>query len=203
MNKKFLAMYTDYIFVEHPPAEADVLFIPGSGTAALAEKAALLWKLGFVKNILVSGKYSILKNTFEGAEDFPDKYPGTYATEAAFLADVLKKNGVREEAVWMEEQATYTYENALYSRRFTDAAGLSVRRAILCCKPFHARRCLLYYQLLYPETDFLVCPCDSAVKKDNWYKTEEGIELVLGEMERIGGQFHKILQENLAKTDKM
>lgn len=203
MNKKFLDMYTDFIFVEHPPAQADVLFIPGSGTAALGEKAALLWKLGFAEKIVVSGKYSILKEGFEGAEDYPDRYPGSYPTEAAFLADVLRQNGVAGQAVLLEEKAAYTYENAIYSRQITDGAGLEVGRAILCCKPFHARRCLLYYQLLYPETEFLVCPCESTVKRDNWYKTREGIELVLGEVERCGGQFYKILQENLVKTDKM
>ena len=40
MNQRFLNMYTDYIFVEHPPAKADILFIPGSNAAALGERAA-------------------------------------------------------------------------------------------------------------------------------------------------------------------
>ena len=40
----------------------------------------------------------------------------------------------------------------------TDKEGMEVKKAILCCMPYHARRALLYYQLLYPETEFFVCP---------------------------------------------
>ena len=61
--------------------------------------------------------------------------------------------------------------------------------------PCHARRALLYYQLLFPETEFLVCPAkESKITRDNWYLSEEGIETVLGEVERCGSQFHEILR---------
>ena len=53
----------------------------------------------------------------------------------------------------------------------------------------------MYYQLLYPETEFLTVPSDTEVSRDNWYRSERGIQLVLGEMERCGGQFHQILRE--------
>ncbi|HCT90922.1 MAG TPA: hypothetical protein DF613_06015 [Lachnospiraceae bacterium] len=197
MNQRFLDMYTDYIFVEHPPAKADILFIPGSNVAALGEHAADLWRKGYSPVVVPSGRYSILTGHFAGVQDEPKRYPGPYGTEAEFLTDVLVKNGVDPEAVWPEPEATYTYENAIYSRRLTDARNLTVRKAILCCRPYHARRALLYYQLLYPECEFLVCPCKSDVTAANWYITKEGMELVLGEMERCGKQFHKIMEEIL------
>ena len=78
----------------------------------------------------------------------------------------------------------------------TDSLGLEIRRAILCCKPYHARRSLLYYQLLYPDTRFLVCPVrESDVTRENWFLTEKGTKIVLGEIERIGIQFHEIMRE--------
>lgn len=200
MNRRFLDMYTDYVFVEHPPAKADILFIPGSNAAALGEHAAALWLAGYAPVVLPSGRYSILTGRFTGVQDGPERYPGPYGTEAEFLKDVLVKNGVPPEAVWPEPEATYTYENAIYSRRLTDARGFTVRRAILCCKPYHARRALLYYQLLYPECEFLVCPCKSDVTAANWHTTKEGVELVLGEMERCGSQFHEIMAEMLKKA---
>ena len=73
---------------------------------------------------------------------------------------------------------------------------MEIQRAILCCKPYHARRSLLYYQLLYPDTRFLVCPVkESDVTRENWFLTEKGTKIVLGEIERIGVQFHEIMRE--------
>ena len=101
-----------------------------------------------------------------------------------------------QSAILREDQATYTYENAIYSRKVTDSLGMEIRRAILCCKPYHARRSLLYYQLLYPDTRFLVCPVrESDVTRENWFLTEKGTKIVLGEIERIGVQFHEIMRE--------
>ena len=63
------------------------------------------------------------------------------------LKNVLLKNGVPEEAILMENQATFTYENAIFSRQVTDLHKIQVKKAILCCKTYHARRSLMYYQL--------------------------------------------------------
>ena len=111
------------------------------------------------------------------------------------LRDVLLKNGVPDSSILREDTATYTYENAIQSRKLTDSLGLTIRRAILCCHAWHARRCLLYYQLLFPEAEILVCPSDTGINRENWHQTGDGIDLVLGELERCGGQFHLILRE--------
>lgn len=106
-----------------------------------------------------------------------------------------------EKAILREDKATYTYENALRSREVTDAAGIEVKKAILCCRNLHARRCILYYQLVYPETEFFVCPSDIEFTRENWHTKGEWIDQVLGEMERCGGQFHKILRELPADSE--
>ena len=71
---------------------------------------------------------------------------------------MLREHGVPEEAVWREDCATFTYENALRSREVTDAAGLKVGTAILCCQAYHARRASLYYQSCFPEAEILSAP---------------------------------------------
>ena len=99
-------------------------------------------------------------------------------------------------AILEERRATYTYENAIFSRRVTDAMGLTVERAILCPQACHARRALLYYEVLYPDTEFFVCPAVTrGISRDNWFLEDEKIDVVLGEMERCGSQFHEILRE--------
>lgn len=196
MDDKLIRFYTELIFVSHPPKKADVILVPGSNTEALGQKAAQLWKEGFAPIILVSGKYSITEKGFTLPPELVQKYPEQYETEGDFLGAVMEKNGVPSDAVWKEKTATYTYENAIASCRMTKERHLEVKKAILCCKPSHARRSLLYYQLLFPETEFLVCPCEHELTADNWYQTENGIDTVLGEAERLGTQFHQILRDH-------
>ena len=173
-----------------------MIFIPGSGFPQLAEEAAKLYHQGLAPYILPSGKYSILNGKFAGVQEKQELYDGEYETEWEFLKEALKKNQVPEEHILREDKATYTYENAIYSRKVTDCLGMEIKKAILCCKPYHARRSLLYYQLLYPETQFFVRPIqDSDVKRENWYLTEKGIRLVFGEVQKIGEQFEDITKE--------
>ena len=196
MNDTLIRFYTELIFVQDIPQKADVIFVPGSQEMALGEKAAALWKDGYAPRILVSGKYSITGAGFTALPEAMARYAGTYETEADFLGQVMEQNGVPKEAIWKEKTATYTYENAILSCQMTKERQLEVKTAILCCKPSHARRSLLYYQLLFPETQFLVCPCDHEITAENWYSTETGIDTVLGEAERLGTQFHQILREH-------
>lgn len=196
MNDKFLNQITEFIFVEDKAEKSDMIFIPGSGFPQLAEEAAKLYHQGLALYILPSGKCSILNGKFAGVQEKQELYDGEYETEWEFLKEVLKKNQVSEEHILREDKATYTYENAIYSRKVTDCLGMEIKKAILCCKPYHARRSLLYYQLLYPETQFFVRPIqDSDVKRENWYLTEKGIRLVFWEVQKIGEQFEDITKE--------
>ena len=196
MNDKFLNQITEFIFVEDKAEKSDMIFIPGSGFPQLAEEAAKLYHQGLAPYILPSGKYSILNGKFAGVQEKQELYDGEYETEWEFLKEALKKNQVPEEHILRENNATYTYENAIYSRKVTDRLGMEIKKAILCCKTYHARRSLMYYQLLYPETQFFVRPIqDSDVKRENWYLTEKGIRLVFGEVQKIGEQFEDITKE--------
>lgn len=196
MNQAFLDQITEFVFAEHKLEEADIIFIPGSGHPQLAEEAARLYHQGWAPWILPSGRYSITTGKFSGVLDKQECYQGSYETEWDFLSQVLQEKGVPGTAILKEDRATYTYENAIYSRQVTDGMGLEIKKAILCSKPYHARRCLLYYQLLYPDTRFMVYPIkDSKIQRDNWFLTEEGTRLVFGELERMGTQFHEIMRE--------
>ena len=100
------------------------------------------------------------------------------------------KNGVNENDILKEDRATFTWENAKYSRMVTDRNGICVKKAIICCKTYHARRALMYYQKAYPEIELLVCPSDAdGINRRNWKNTEEGIQVVTGEVTRIISQF--------------
>lgn len=199
---RFLENFSEFIFQEDRPEPVDIIFIPGNGYPQMAERAASLWKQGYAPWILPSGKYSILAEGFSGVLSRQERYNGNYQTEWEFLKEVLVTNGVPADVILKEEEASYTYQNAIFSRDVTDREGIDVRRGIICCKAQHARRCRMYYQLLYPEAELLICPADTGINKGNWYRTEEGVREVLGEVKRCGSQFHEIFRELLEQQEK-
>ena len=185
---------TDFIFLSDTPCPADILFIPGNGHAEPSEYAASLYREGLVPLILPSGRYSKLTGRFSGQMSGCRRYTGDFDTEWAFMRTILIENGVPASAVLKEDQATFTYENAIYSRAVTDSMGVTIRTALLVCLPVHARRARMYYETLFPDADIHVCPPSmSGLNQDNWYTSESGIHTVLGEVERCGSQFHDIL----------
>ena len=72
---------------------------------------------------------------------------------------------------------------------------IGCRRIILVCQAFHARRSLMYFQLVFPEVEFLVCPVVTReISRDNWFLDEKKIGVVMGEVERCGTQFADIFR---------
>lgn len=191
----FVDEYTNFIFLEDEPERSDIIFLPGSEEGSLARRAARLYKEGFAPVILPSGKYGKLAGHFTGE--------GAFRTEWEYFHHILIEEGVPEEAIRHEEEATFTYENALKSRELTDAEGLDVRKAILCCQAYHARRAKLYYQVCFPETEILVCPvATKGIDRESWHESEEGVRLVLNEMKHIGTQFTEIFLARIDAPDK-
>lgn len=185
-----------FIFLEDEPQKADIIFIPGNGHAEPSEYAASLYSRGFASYVLPSGRYAIGSGGFAGQTSGVREYKGAFDTEWAFMRHILMENGVPEHAVLREDEATYTYQNAIYSRRCTDELRLDVKRGIICCMPVHARRAKMYYQTLYPDAQLIVCPAPGMkIARNNWMHSREGIDAVLGELERCGAQFHEILSD--------
>ncbi len=192
--KRYVDAVTEFIFVEDAPQKADIIFVPGSPDPRHAVRAAELYCERYAPYVLPSGRFSRTEGRFAGLKpEWAQHYPGPFQTEWDFLRMVLIKHGVPEENILREDQATYTWENARFSRRLTDAMGLEIRRAILCTKPWHARRALMYYQAAYPDTEFLLCPAHGyRADRDNWYASAYGRERVLGEVLRLGGQAEEV-----------
>ena len=190
MYEEFIKETSEFIFADNKPEKADIIFVPGNGYSQMAERAAQLYAKKYAPFVLPSGKYSISAGRFGGVLTGQKRYNGEYQTEWEFLKDVLMKNGVPADAVLKEDQATFTWENAKFSRKVTDQAGINIRKAIICCKNYHARRALMYYQRAYPDAEFWVCPCCvDGITRDNWTESERGIKEVLAEVNRIVTQF--------------
>ena len=106
---------------------------------------------------------------------------------------VLTDCGVAADAIIAENKARYTQQNALFSRELLDDKKIVLKKAIICCKAFHARRCLMYYQIYFPDTAFMIDSVAQTqeydISAENWYQSAIGRKKVFGELSRIGTQF--------------
>lgn len=144
MNRNIKAI-TDFIFVEDAPQKSDVIMVVGGSYPEAAEISADLWKQGYADKIIIGGGVSIKTGKFPGSRSKQDIYNKEYSDECEFYTDVLLKNGVDKTAVYAENKSSFTKENAFYAKKLVDKYGLNIHKAILICKAFHARRCLLFY----------------------------------------------------------
>ncbi len=184
----------DFIFVEDKPCAADVIIAVGGSLPQIAEKAAEFYRDGFAPYVLANGGYSVKLGRFKGVGDKADIYNGDYRTECDFYTDVLVKNGVPEKAVIREDRSGHTRENAEFAAAAAKEKGLNVRRAIVVCKRFHARRCLMFYRSAFQGSEILIVPADIEngemnITRENWHTSAYGIKRVLGELSRCGEQF--------------
>ncbi|MBR4728064.1 MAG: YdcF family protein [Clostridia bacterium] len=171
---------TDFIFIGSAPCKADAIFVVGGSLPEAAELAAELYHKGYAKTVLIGGKYSVKRDCFP--------VPG-YETEYDFYKDILLKNGVAASDIYGENESGYTKQNAEFAKRVVNENGLRVKKAIIVCKSFHAKRCLLLYQTSFPDVQFTVVTFDGFnISKDHWYQTEYGRRRVMGELRRIEEQ---------------
>lgn len=194
MNLRIIKEISDFVFCEDKLEKADVIFIPGGSHPELGEYAAKLWNQGYAPLVLPAGGVSVKSGKFGGVKSRQDIYNKNYNTECEFLTDVLVKNGVTESAIIGEDKSSYTKENAYLSRKVLDEKNITIKKAIICCKNFHARRALMCYQFAFPDVELYIHPIPYYyegvdITKENWYQTELGLNRVLGEIKRYSNQF--------------
>ena len=198
MNNQIITDITNFIFIKDEPRKVDAIFLPGGSHPEQPEYAAELYKNGIAPILIPSGGVSVKKGKFDGVKSKANIYNKDYKTDCEFLSDVLSVNGVPPTAIIGEDKSGHTRDNAFMSRVVVDNNNLKIRTAIIVCKSFHARRCLMLYGLAFPDTKFYVCPVNCmGITSENWYKTEQGIDRVLGELTRCGNQFVNDIKEYL------
>lgn len=190
MNHRIITDISDFIFVSDEPETVDAIFLPGGSHPNQPEYAAKLYREGYAKWLVPSGGVSVKRDKWPGVRAKAEIYNGDYHSDCEFFTDVLLKNGVPASVIVGEDQSGHTRDNAFFSREAIDEKGLEIKTGLIVCKAFHARRCLMLYQLAFPDVSFKVCPVHCYnITKENWYQSEEGVHRVLGELTRCGNQF--------------
>ncbi|MBR7083526.1 MAG: YdcF family protein [Clostridia bacterium] len=200
MNERIIKDISDFIFISDEPSQSDAVFLPGGSHPAQPEYAAELYRNGYAKWLVPSGCVSVKRDKWPGVKAKREIYNGDYQTDCEFFTDVFLKNGVPANAIIGENKSGHTRDNAFMSRELVEMNGIEIKTALIVCKAFHARRCLMLYQLAFPTVKFRVCPVVCyGITKDNWYKNEEGIDRALGELAKCGNQFVGDIKEQLLK----
>jgi len=199
MDNRIIADITNFIFISDGPEKADAIFLPGGSHPEQPEYAAKLYRKGFAKWLVPSGGISVKRDKWPGVRAKSDLYNGDYQSDCEFFTDVFLKNGVPISAIIGEDKSGHTRDNAFFSRKAIDEKGIEIKTALLVCKAFHARRCLMLYQMAFPDVEIKVCPVSCYnITKENWYKSESGIDRVLGELFRCGNQFVGDIKQYIA-----
>lgn len=189
MNK-IISDITEFIFVADEPRKADLIIAVGGSYPQMPEKAAELYREGFAPYVLTTGRFTHNLGHFRGVSDKKEFYDKPYVTECDFYYDVLTRNGVPEAAIIREDKSEYTRANAELSRALVDEKGLKADTVLVVCKSFHARRCQMFFQSAFGKSEVLMIPVDirTGEGRDDWFKSEKGIQRILGEVKRCGEQ---------------
>ena len=190
MNQRAIRDISEFIFMKDAPQKSDIILIPGTSQSAVTETAARLYCAGYVTYVLPSGMYSGKRGKFASEKIDNPRYAGEYATDFAYCKHILMENGVPETAILREDRSTHTGENAEFSAAVLKELGIMVKRAILCCQAFHARRAFMSYAKFFPDTEILVVPTETqGIAREDWFLHERSYRRVMSEVYKCGEYF--------------
>ncbi|MBI4028753.1 MAG: YdcF family protein [Candidatus Blackburnbacteria bacterium] len=140
---KLAKIIWEYHLMHMPLQKADCVFVLGSNDLRVAEWVAQLYLDGLAPFIIFSG--------FKGK--LTEHWP---LSEAETMAKVAKNMGVPEEKILIEDKATNTGENVIYTKKLLEEKRLDPQLFILVQKPYMERRTYATFEKQWPEKDFIV-----------------------------------------------
>jgi uncharacterized SAM-binding protein YcdF (DUF218 family) len=154
----------DFLFYEEAPVKVDVIVLL-SGDSYRMEKAAELYKAGYADKVLLTNALA-RGSTIEYAESF----------------------GIPRDALLTENEATSTFENALYSKDILLEQGFD--SAIVVTSNYHMRRSKLAYDRVFRDTNisFTYIPYHHEdITRDSWGENKTTFKREYRKL--IGGYF--------------
>lgn len=188
-----------FVFMESQLENSDLIVLPGSLSCETIELAAKLYHESLAPYLLVSGKYAKHVGRFEWEKISNPAYKKAFETEADFMEHGLEVEGVPKSAIIKESQATYTYQNALFTKEIIQEKNINLERIIVVAKDYHSRRSFMYFDYVFPQVQILMAPAKTEnSSKETWMTNDYGIDLVMGELGRISQQFQDMYKDRLS-----
>jgi uncharacterized SAM-binding protein YcdF (DUF218 family) len=139
----------DFLFYEEQPKKADAIILI-SGRTERIEKAAELYHAGYADKVILTTAL----------------YPGS-------SVEYAESFGIPRDALLPENEATSTYENAIYSKDII--LEHEIKSAIVVTSNYHMRRTRLAFERVFRDTDvsFTYVPYHhDDITRDSWEENE-------------------------------
>ncbi|XP_076111498.1 uncharacterized protein SCO4629-like [Mytilus galloprovincialis] len=173
----------NYLKLNHTLEKSDLIIVFGNPDIRTIEYASKLWLDGFAKWLMITGNEGTLT---KGKWQKP---------EAQIFKDIAVSQGVPEEKILLEEEATNTGENVTFSYQILEKLGLldSVKTIILVQMPFMERRTYATFAKQWPggmnQLD-RVCVTSPAIDLMSYPNDDVGdldkiMEMMVGCLQRV------------------
>jgi uncharacterized SAM-binding protein YcdF (DUF218 family) len=166
---KYAKIIWDYMLMHQKVEKADAIFVLGSEDARVVDRAVELYKQGLGKYIIFSGGF--------GKHITFDK------PEAEVFAEIAIKQGIPKEKIIIEDKATNTGENILFTKKLLEEKSLHFNSFILVQKPYMERRTYAAFKKLWPEMN--CCVTSPSVSFEHYSEDTNWIHTMVGDLLRI------------------
>jgi len=169
----------DYMRLDMPLAPGDCILGFGCYNDDIALRCAQLYRDGYAPRLLFTG--GLGRNTL-GLWTQP---------EAERFAAIAIQAGVPERDIIVENQASNSAENILFSRAKLEAEGLADKRLICVHKPFMERRLYAAMQVYWPQANALYTSPQLSMEEYIRRSVAQGlseknvIEVIVGDFQRM------------------
>ena len=172
-----LKVLWNYLCLDTKPKKSECIIGLGSILTLIPKKCAKLYKEGFGDYMIFSGNCG--KGTI-GVLNI---------TEAERFKNIAVEEGVPENKIIMEPDATTTYENYRYIKKVLKERNLDPKSFLILGKPYQERRALAIAEVEFPDKEFTVASFNMSieeyiefVKKDELMKLDDLVNEMVGEV---------------------
>jgi len=189
-----------YHKLNHQLSRADVIFVLCSHDKAVAVRGAQLFLDNWAPLLIFSGGFgSITKDIWT-------------EPEADQFARVAIEMGVPAERILIENKASNTGENILFTRQLLAERQLNPRTFLLVQKPYMERRSYATFRKLWPEKDVVVTSPTASFDEylsnyaNRELSTDDVVSIMVGDLQRIrlyaekGYQIYQEIPEDVWKA---
>lgn len=172
----------DYHFLKQDLQKADCIFVLGSHDPSVADYASQLYHEGFAPYIIFSG--GVIRPVGELRNTTPK-------SEAEAFFDIAVEKGVPAEAIILENNATNTGENFIFTRKLLKEKELDFKSFILVQKPYMIRRTYATAKVQFADYNFLVSALPDTYESyiarciENNISKERVISNMTGDLQRL------------------
>jgi uncharacterized SAM-binding protein YcdF (DUF218 family) len=172
----------DYHFMKQPLQKSDCIFVLGSHDPSVADYAVQLFHEGYAPFIIYSGGVERAIGTLRNNKP---------KTEAEAFWDISIEKGVPSNAIFLENEATNTGENFIFTKKLLKEKKLDFKRFILVQKPYMLCRTYATAKIQFADFDFSVSAFPDSYEEyvarslSNNINKDRFINNMVGDLQRI------------------